>query len=100
MEIKYKDVQRKIIYQNVKRARASYEEELAYTEFEGFEIATIHVFKDKTQLWFEPGSKETFKTFKWSGNGAVELLEEYSSCAKAIAGHHKWCQKEANNAKV
>ena len=94
MLISFENIRRKIIYQNIKKAREGLETELAYNEFEDFEISTIHIFKKERTLYDDGSPKETFRTFKWYGKCGVELLEEYTSLRKAMKGHQKWCQKE------
>ena len=94
MAIRKQDIQRRIIYQNVKRANSDTQVELAYNEFDGYEIMTIHTLGGIKTLWFSPPTQQTIKTYRWFGNNLYEELEEYVSIEKALKGHQKWCQKE------
>ena len=73
MAIKEQDVQRHIIHENVKRARINDEEEIVYSEFDGYEISTVHVFAHNRGMWFETPIKEKYQTYRWYGKGGLEL---------------------------
>ena len=75
------DVARKIIYQNCKQALRKKQEEIAYSVFDGYEIATTHIFN------------KGYETCKWSTGCGIKLLETYTNKIDAIAGHLKWCMR-------
>ena len=77
------DVARKIIYQKYKRTKESFGEvkELAYDEYDGYEIITMQVFN------------KGFETYKTFGRCGLEVLEKYTNKIDALAGHLKWCME-------
>lgn len=93
MTLKAGNILRRVIYQRVKEANANEQTEIAYDNFEDYEIVTIHT-KSKIDILSGKALPETIKTYKWFGNCRTEVLEEYKSFEDAIKGHKKWCQKE------
>lgn len=93
MGIRYEDVQRRIAYQNIKRANSKEQEEIGYHEFGDYEIITIHN-KPVKSFWWDTPAQESFRTYRWYGNCQFEILQEYSFLKDALDGHYKWCQKE------
>ena len=83
-KIRQIDVARKIIHHKYKSSMEGLHKgkELAYDEYDGFEIITMHIFDD---------GFETYKTF---GRCGLEVLEKYTNKIDALAGHAKWCMKE------
>lgn len=94
MEVRENDVLRKIMYQNIKRVREGKDEELAYTMFNGYEIATIYHKGGIMPNPLEQPQNDSIKTYLWFDRGRFEVLEEYTSIDKAMKGHERWCQKE------
>ena len=75
------DVTRRIIYQKYKRAKEKEEQEIAYSEYDGYEIITTHILGK---------GYETYKTF---GKCGLEVLEKYTNKIDAVAGHIRWCME-------
>lgn len=84
MAIRKLDVTRRVVYNNYKKAMAEQgkEKEIAYDEFDGYEIITTEIFN------------KGFETYKSFGRCGLEVLEKYTNKIDAVAGHIKWCMKE------
>lgn len=95
--ISFDNVCRKIIYQNVKRANITSIEELAYNEFDNYEIVTQKHLKTKPTHYNNGNDKEYFATYIWYARAGNKLLEKYDTTIDAIKGHLKWCKKEIPN---
>lgn len=97
MLINFGNIKRKIIYQNVKRANILSVEELAYNEFNNYEIVTQKHLKTEKKNYASGNDKEYFTTYIWYGIAVSKLLEKYDTLRDATKGHLKWCQKEIKN---
>ena len=76
------DVARKILYQKYKQAKEQEQEEVVYSEYDGYEIITTHIYN------------KGFETWKSFGRCGLEVLEKYNNKIDAVAGHAKWCMME------
>lgn len=94
MKLREIDICRRTIYQNLKRANINEQEEIAYNEFDGYEIITIHAFGSNREFWFLEPINESIKTYRWFDDNKVETLQTYTSLDEAKLGHKKWCEKE------
>ena len=95
--ISFNNVCRKIIYQNVKRANITSIEELAYNEFDNYEIVTQKHLRTNKTTSSSGNDKEYFATYIWYASAGNKLLEKYNNLSDATKGHLKWCQKEFKN---
>lgn len=80
-KIRQIDATRRVIYAKYKRIKADEEQEIAYSEYDGYEIITTHIFGK---------GYETYKTF---GKCGLEVLEKYTNKIDAVAGHIRWCME-------
>jgi hypothetical protein len=80
-KIRQIDATRRVIYAKHKRIKADEEQEIAYSEYDGYEIITTHIFGK---------GYETYKTF---GKCGLEVLEKYTNKIDAVAGHIRWCME-------
>ena len=81
-KIRQIDATRRVIYAKHKRIKADEEREIAYSEYDGYEIITTHIFG------------KGFETYRSFGRCGLEVLERYKTKVEAVAGHIKWCIKE------
>lgn len=80
-KIRQIDATRRVIYAKHKHIKADEEQEIAYSEYDGYEIITTHIFGK---------GYETYKTF---GKCGLEVLEKYTNKIDAVAGHIRWCME-------
>lgn len=96
-KVNFNNVRRRIIYENVKRSTLLSVEELAYNEFDNYEIVTQKHLKTKATHYMDGNEKEYFATYLWYRVAGIKLLEKYDTLSDASKGHLKWCQKEFND---
>ena len=95
--VSFNNVKRKIIYQNRKRANVLSVEEIAYNQFENYEIVTQKHLKTEKTNYSSVNDKEYFATYMWYSYAGIKLLEKYDTLSDATKGHLKWCQREMLN---
>lgn len=81
--IRKSDITRRVVYQKYKRAKEGLGEakELAYDEYDGYEIITMQIFN------------KGFETYRAFGRCGLEVLEKYTNKIDALVGHLKWCME-------